>query len=136
MRGIKNYVEGELRLTVHPTKSMIVDAMKESFTFLGYEFYRDFRRIAPKKEQKFKEKVKRLTRRNHTEGVDEVLNSYLRGWVNYFKYGHVAMKFSKWDAWIRRRLRMIQLRSWRYNKSLYRALRKKGGKKITFIPSE
>lgn len=138
MRGIKKYVENDLKLTVHPTKSVIVNAEEEPFTFLGYEFYRNYRGIAPKKEKTFKEKVKRLTRRNQTLNievlVDDILNPYLRGWANYFRFGHVATKFKKWDAWIRRRLRMVQLRSWRNRNSLYRVLRKKGWNEESLHP--
>ncbi|WP_177174155.1 hypothetical protein [Salipaludibacillus aurantiacus] len=81
MRGIKKYVENEMKLTVYPTKSVIVNAEEEPFTFLGYEFYLNYRGIAPKKEKIFKGKVKRLTRRNQTLSievlVDDTLNPYL-----------------------------------------------------------
>ncbi|WP_188633640.1 group II intron maturase-specific domain-containing protein [Lentibacillus kapialis] len=33
--------------------------------------------------------------------------------TNYFRYGNVKSKFKEWDAWIKRRLWMVQLRSWR-----------------------
>lgn len=124
-------MEEELGLKVNTDKSSIVDVYKEPLTFLGYEFYRaDTRRIDPKKIQKFKQRVKEITRRNQTVNletlIEEKLNPYLRGWANYFKYGQVKTLFDTWDAWIRRRLRMIQLRSWRKVKSLHRELRKKG----------
>lgn len=130
MKSITKFLEGELDLTVHPTKSKVVDAYQEPFTFLGYEFYRDIRRIDPKKMNKFKKRVKEITKRNQTVDIEtlieEKLNPYLRGWANYFRFGHVKSIFKMWDAWIRRRLRMIQLRSWRHVKHLHRVLRKKG----------
>ncbi|MEK3988420.1 group II intron reverse transcriptase/maturase [Robertmurraya sp. FSL R5-0851] len=130
MKGVKRFLEEELGLTVHPTKSKVVDSTKETFTFLGYEFYRNIRRVDPKKLKKFKDKVKLKTRKNQTVDIQiliqEGLNPLIRGWGNYFGKGNVKSLFKKLDSWIRRRLRMVQLRSWRHVKNLHRALRKKG----------
>ncbi|WP_310239292.1 group II intron maturase-specific domain-containing protein [Brevibacillus nitrificans] len=48
----------------------------------------------------------------------------LRGWGNYFGWGYVKSLMLEYDAWIRRRLRMVQLRSWKKTKNLHRVLRK------------
>ncbi|OXS53619.1 group II intron reverse transcriptase/maturase [Bacillus sp. V-88] len=132
MNGVTKYLENELGLRVHPTKSKVVDSTKEPFTFLGYEFYRDFRRIDPKKLVKFKDKVKRKTRKNQTVNIEvlikEEINPLVRGWGNYFRKGNIKTLFRTLDSWIRRRLRMVQLRSWRHVKSLHRILRRKGWK--------
>ncbi|HEU5141442.1 MAG TPA: group II intron reverse transcriptase/maturase [Bacillales bacterium] len=130
MKSVTRYLEKELGLTVNRDKSQVVDAMESPFTFLGYQFYKNNRTIDPKKQEKFKKRVKELTRRNQTVNLEtlikERLNPYLRGWANYYYYGNVKTRFGDWDAWIRRRLRMIQLRSWRHIKHLHRSLRKKG----------
>lgn len=130
MRSVTKFLEEELSLTVNQDKTKVVYAKKEPFTFLGYEFIGDIRRIDPKKEAKFKKRVKEITRRNQTVDIEtlikERLNPYLRGWANYFRYGNVKSKFGDWDSWIRRRLRMVQLRSWRHVKNLHRLLRQKG----------
>jgi RNA-directed DNA polymerase len=130
MKGVKIFLEEELGLTVNQEKTKVVYSEKEPFTFLGFEFKGNIRRIDPKKEAKFKKRVKEITRRNQTVNIktliEEKLNSYLRGWANYFRHGNVKTKFKTWDSWIRRRLRMIQLRSWKKVKNLHRPLRKKG----------
>lgn len=130
MRSVTRFLEEELCLTVNQEKTKVVYARKEPFTFLGYEFIGDIRRIDPKKEIKFKKRVKEITRRNQTVDIETLiktkLNPYLRGWANYFRYGNVKTKFKDWDSWIRRRLRMVQLRSWRKVKNLHRLLRRKG----------
>ncbi|RYG70839.1 group II intron reverse transcriptase/maturase, partial [Lentibacillus lipolyticus] len=127
MRSVSKFLEEELSLTVNQEKTKVVYARKEPFTFLGYEFIGDIRRIDPKKEENFKKRVKEITRRNQTVDIQtlikERLNPYLRGWANYFRYGNVKTKFLNWDGWIRRRLRMVQLRSWRNVKNLHRLLR-------------
>ncbi|MDY0404389.1 group II intron reverse transcriptase/maturase [Virgibacillus sp. 179-BFC.A HS] len=130
MKSVTKYLESGLGLTVHPTKTKVVHARYEPFTFLGYEFIGNIRRIDPKKEAKFKKRIKEITKRNQTVDIqiliETKLNPYIRGWANYFRHGNVKTKFKSWDAWIRRRLRMVQLRSWRYVKNLHRELRKKG----------
>jgi RNA-directed DNA polymerase len=130
MKGVKIFLEEELGLTVNQEKTKVVYSEEEPFTFLGFEFKGIIRRIDPKKEAKFKKRVKEITRRNQTVNINtligEKLNSYLRGWANYFRHGNVKTKFKTWDSWIRRRLRMIQLRSWKKVKNLHRPLRKKG----------
>jgi len=133
MRTMKDVLEKELGLTVHPTKTKVVNNRKESFVFLGHTFKPGFYMTpSDKAMRKFKERVKEITRRNQTVNVEELikkkLNPYLRGWGNYFGHGHVKTIFTVMDGWIRRRLRMVQMRSWRNVNPLHRKLRKKGWK--------
>ncbi|WP_338453240.1 group II intron maturase-specific domain-containing protein [Niallia oryzisoli] len=53
------------------------------------------------------------------------LNPIIRGWGRYFGIGFSKKLFQQLDSWIRRRLRMIQLRSWRKIRKLHRELRKR-----------
>ncbi|WP_280530311.1 group II intron maturase-specific domain-containing protein [Paenibacillus lautus] len=55
-----------------------------------------------------------------------MLNPYLRGWGRYFGTGDVRNRFRDLDAWIRRRLRSVQLRSWRKVRKLHREMRRRG----------
>jgi group II intron reverse transcriptase/maturase len=131
MKTMKDVLEKELGLTVHPTKTKVVDNRKESFVFLGHSFKRGFYMTPSDKAMgKFKERVREITRRNQTVNVEVLikkeLNPYLRGWGNYFGHGHVKTSFKVMDGWIRRRLRMVQMRSWRNVNPLHRKLRKKG----------
>lgn len=134
MKSIIRLLEGELGLTVHPEKTKIVNAMEDTFVFLGHEFKPGFR-VSPssKAVRKFKERVKDITRRNQTVNVEQLikkeLNPYLRGWGNYFCFGDVKWKFRSWDSWIRRRLRAVQLRSWRKVRKLHREMRRRGYKR-------
>lgn len=134
MATMKRILEAELGLIIHPEKTRIVDNRKESFVFLGYEFKSGYYMTpSDKSMKKFKERVKEITKRNQTVNVEQLikktLNPYLRGWGNYFGYGHVKTLFGALDSWIRRRLRAVQLRSWRKVNSLHRMLRKKGWRK-------
>ncbi|WP_246590761.1 group II intron maturase-specific domain-containing protein [Paenibacillus sophorae] len=50
----------------------------------------------------------------------------MRGWGNYYGTGDVKSKFREYDAWIRRRLRSVQLRSWKKIRKLHREMRRRG----------
>ncbi|RUS45569.1 group II intron reverse transcriptase/maturase [Cohnella sp. AR92] len=131
LKSVVRLLEKEMGLTVHPEKTKIVNSKRESFVFLGHEFKRGKRMTPSKKaETKFKERVKEITRRNQTVNVErlvkKVLNPYLRGWGRYYGTGDVKKRFKEWDSWIQRRLRAVQLRSWKKVRKLHREMRKRG----------
>jgi RNA-directed DNA polymerase len=133
LKSVVKLLEREMGLTVHPEKTKIVNSKREPFVFLGHLF-KPGKRMTPsdKAMTKFKERVKEITKRNQTVDVQQlvkkVLNPYLRGWGNYFGTGDVMTKFKGLDAWIRRRLRSVQLRSWRKVRKLHREMRRRGWK--------
>lgn len=110
-------------LTVHPTKTRIVDATQEGgFDFLGYHFERGMKWPRDKSMKKFKDAIRRKTRRNQGKSINAVignLNPMLRGWFEYFKHSQADI-FSRLDGWIRRRLRTI-LRKHRGQKGMARS---------------
>ena len=97
-------------LTLHPTKTRIVDSGSESFGFLGYEF-RWIRHWPRKKSiRKLKDSIRLQTRRANGNSVQYVVthvNSILRGWFAYFKHGSYRTDFKNLDKWIRMRMRSI-----------------------------
>ena len=98
------------KLTLHPEKTRIVDARQRGgFDFLGYHFERGMRWPRKKSLRKFKEAVRRRTRRTSGRSLAMVivgLNPVLRGWFQYFKHSHWTT-FRPLDAWIRMRLRSL-----------------------------
>ena len=133
LRQITKLLEVEMGLKIHPEKTRIVNHQEESFVFLGHVF-KPGQRMTPsaKAMKKFKERTKEITRRNQTVDVrvlvKKFLNPYLRGWGNYFAVGDVKGLFGRLMSWIRRRLRMVQMRSWRKPRKLLREMRKRGWK--------
>jgi RNA-directed DNA polymerase len=132
-KTVVKLLEEELGLKVHPEKTKIVNNLEEPFVFLGHVFTSGGRMTpSPKALKKFKARVKEITRRNQTVNIEQLvkkkLNPYLRGWGNYFGHGHVKSWFKNFDGWIRRRLRMVQLRSWRKIRKLHREMRRRGWK--------
>jgi RNA-directed DNA polymerase len=99
----------ENELTLHPTKTRIVDARNEGFDFLGYHFRGKLRLPREKSLKKFKDAVRAKTKR--TNGLDipfvcARLSQQLRGWFTYFRHCHWRV-FRGLDGWIRGRLRSI-----------------------------
>lgn len=97
-------------LTVHPTKTQIVDATQRGgFDFLGYHFERGLKWPRQKSMDKLKDKMRHLTRRTQGQSMSEIiaeLNPTLRGWFEYFHYSHWTV-LVELDGWIRMRLRSI-----------------------------
>lgn len=96
-------------LTLHPTKTRIVNAAEEGFDFLGYHFERGQHWPRKKSLQKFKETIRVQTRRNNGQSLARIIervNRTLRGWYEYFKHSN-RWTFKPLDKWIRMRLRSI-----------------------------
>jgi len=96
-------------LTLHPTKTRIVDAKEDGFDFLGYRFEGGTRRPRAKSLDKFKEMIRAKTKRTNGGSLRIIIadvNCTLRGWFEYFKHSH-KWTFSALDGWIRMRLRSI-----------------------------
>jgi RNA-directed DNA polymerase len=96
-------------LSLHPSKTRIVEACSEAFDFLGYRFDREQRLVRPKSLAKLKATVRAKTRRTNGRSLTVIiadLNRTLRGWFGYFKRCTPRI-FSSLDGWIRRRLRSL-----------------------------
>ena len=96
-------------LTLHPTKTRIVDATEEGFDFLGYRFEGGARRPRAKSLDQFKDTIRAKTKRTSGESLKAIItamNRTLRGWFGYFKHSHRST-FGALDGWMRMRLRSI-----------------------------
>ena len=100
-------------LTLHPTKTRVVDARQEGFDFLGYHFHptrHGIRHWARKKSiQKLKDTLRAKTRRTSGNALSFVIaevNRVLRGWFGYFQHSRPFV-FLPLDRWVRQRLRAI-----------------------------
>lgn len=97
-------------LTLHPTKTRIVDARSEGFDFLGYTFRGTKHFPRDKSRQKLKDSLRAKTRRTSGDSLQFIVkdvNRTLRGWFEYFKHSSYANVFRDLDGWIRMRLRSI-----------------------------
>ena len=123
-------LEKELKLTVNPKKTHITDNNK-GISYLGFIIKKKYISIHPKRIKKCKEKVRKLTPRNSGYNVEYLiykLNPVIRGWCNYFRIANCKTLFEDLTKWIRRRLRMKQMKEWKSPKSLHKTLRRMGYK--------
>ncbi len=116
LQMITQWVE-QAGLTLHPTKTKIVDSRSESFSFLGYSFRGD--KIYPRRESlaKMKARIKELTPRKRPGSIESIakeLNRVLIGWFGYFRHCRWTI-YKDLDAKIRSRLRRLLLKRHRKN---------------------
>jgi len=105
---VQHWVE-ENDLTLHPTKTKIVDARTEGFDFLGYTFRGRLRLPRKKSLDKMKETIRAKTKRtngNSLQWIVGTLNATLQGWFGYFRHCHWNV-FTDMDSWLRGRLRSV-----------------------------
>jgi RNA-directed DNA polymerase len=96
-------------LTLHPTKTRIVNVAEEGFDFLGWHFRGSKRWPRKKSLQKLQDKLRPLTQRTNGRSLSEIIakaNPILRGWYGYFRDSH-RTGLSGPDGWLRRRLRAM-----------------------------
>lgn len=116
LQVITEWVE-QAGLTLHPTKTKIVDSRSKSFAFLGYSFRGD--KIYPRHESlaKMKARIKELTPRKRPGSIKSIakeLNRVLIGWFSYFRHCRWTI-FKDLDTKIRSRLRRLLLKRHRKN---------------------
>jgi RNA-directed DNA polymerase len=96
-------------LTLHPTKTRVVDVMVEGFDFLGYHFEKDRKWPRKKSLDRFRETIRAMTRRTDGRSLSVIIlgvNPTLRGWFEYFMHS-TEPTFRDIDGWIRGRLRSV-----------------------------
>jgi len=108
----------ELGLTLSTEKTRITTYGK-GYSFLGFVMSSRSRRMRPKSERKFKEKVKELTvrKRNLDATAIEELNRVIRGTGQYFAtyWSTARSQFRELDGWIRRRVRCMKYKRFSYH---------------------
>lgn len=128
LKVARRYLEGELFLTVNEQKSHVVHSSK-GVKYLGVEIHTGYTRIKREKVREFKDKVRKITRRNSPVNLKKViadLNPVIRGFAYYFRIANCKSEYQALMQWIRRRLRAKQLSLWKRAKRLHRRLRQLG----------
>ena len=128
LQSLTNWLAKKLRLQVNESKSAVDRPWKRKF--LGFTFTTQRKRsIAPSSRQKFKNRVREITRRNRGSSLDRVvseLRSYLIGWRGYFGHCQTPSVLRNFDSWIHRRLRSYAWKQWKTGKRRFKELRKLG----------
>jgi RNA-directed DNA polymerase len=112
MTSVCQFLEVKLKLRVNREKSAV--APVEERKFLGYRLLRDGRLgIAPKSLERAKDRIREITRRNRGISLERMireLNSYLTGWVTYYRLAAMKSHLAELDSWVRRKLRCVRLK--------------------------
>ena len=127
MASMTDFLEETLGLPVNRDKSRV--APVKDVEFLGFQILRGKIRISTEARQRFKNRVRDLTRRNNGLSMIQVirdLSEYLRGWVNYFRIQEFRKVFKDLDGFIRSRLRSMQLKKWKKPGKLQRMMIRAG----------
>jgi RNA-directed DNA polymerase len=129
-----------LKLTLHATKTRVVDMGQDGFDFLGFHFHKKkslksnkllpYNWPAPKAMKAVRSKIHLITGRkslsNPLSEVIKFLNRVIRGWRNYFRIGNCTLKFQQLDCFVRYRLeqwvRSKQGSRGHWNERAFRAL--------------
>jgi RNA-directed DNA polymerase len=129
MKSVTRFITEKLKLKVNESKSAVARPAERKF--LGFSFTRGKepkRRIAPKALDRFKKRVRELTRRRRETFTQMIakLAVYLRGWQGYYGNCQTPSVLEGLNGWIRRRMRSVIWRAWKRGKKRFAELRKRG----------
>ena len=130
MASVERFLERRLKLRINRAKSAVAPPSQRKF--LGFSFTGGAtprRRIAPQAIARFKERVRKATRRTRGASLEQIvaeLSRYLIGWRGYFGFCETPSVLRALDQWIRRRLRSIVWKQRKRGKTRYAELRRRG----------
>jgi len=120
LASVTRYLEEELKLRVNRSKSAVASVVERKF--LGHRLLEDgTQTIAPQSLDRARDRVRAITRRNRGVSFEQLvieLNSFLTGWVAYFRYAKATSVLTKLDRWVRRKLRCVRLKQRKRAKSI------------------
>jgi RNA-directed DNA polymerase len=117
MESITRFITQKLQLKVNEAKSAV--ARPQERKFLGFSFSAGpevKRVIAPKALDRFKRRVREITRRAKGVSMEktiEELAPYMRGWRSYFGFCETPVVLIYLTRWVRLRLRAAMWRQWK-----------------------
>lgn len=127
MKSVKRFIARTLKLKVNDAKSAV--ARPQVRKFLGFSLgygSKPKRHIAPQALERFKRRVRDMTRRTRGVSLEQRVKDlarYLQGWREYFGFCETPTVLHHLDAWVRRRLRCALWKQWRTGRARYVGLR-------------
>ena len=113
-----SHILNQLSLQLSAEKTRITTYGK-GYSFLGFVMSSRSKRMRPKSQDKFKDKVRELTARSRNLDAQLIgkLNRVIQGTANYFapRWSTSRWLFRELDSWIRRRLRCIKFKGFSYH---------------------
>jgi group II intron reverse transcriptase/maturase len=109
--AVEQFVTERLGLTLSQEKTHVTK-FKHGFTFLGFDVQSHSVKMRAKSVEKFKTRVRELTRRSHNLDAEQIaeLNAVIRGVARYFAttFSTCRNQFRELDCWLRMRLRCMK----------------------------
>jgi RNA-directed DNA polymerase len=131
MESVREFLEKKLKLKVNQKKSKVDRAIRVKF--LGFSFYKYkgemLIRVAGRSLERFRDKLRRLTKRTRSGKLEDIIqeiNTYIVGWIGYYRQAKTPSIYEELDKWIRRRLRQMVWKRWKRGTTRYRELVKLG----------
>jgi RNA-directed DNA polymerase len=117
MNSITRFITERLKLKVNEKKSAV--ARPQERKFLGFSFTEGpevRRRIAPKAVDRFKQRIREITRQAKGVSLETTMAAlapYMRGWRGYFGFCETPDLLIQLTRWVRLRLRAALWRQWK-----------------------
>jgi len=113
MASVTSFLENKLKLKVNRQKSAVAPVGERQF--LGHRLGRGGALgIGRKSLVRAKDRLREITRRNRgdysLERMIEQVNSFVTGWVTYYRHAQCKSGLRDLDGWLRRKLRCVQLK--------------------------
>ena len=128
MDSVVRFLEGKLKLRVNREKSAVAPVRDRKF--LGHRLLLNGKLgISPKSVNRAKEKIRQITRRNRGVSFAQViveLNSFLVGWLAFYRLAAFRGELQRMEEWMRRKLRCYRLKQRKRGRSIFGFLRKLG----------
>lgn len=116
--SVTKFIEKDLKLKVNREKTEI--GSPRNLKYLGFKLTRAKEGIGltphPKAIEKFKKKVRQITKRNRgifLEAMLKELRVYTKGWIAYYGASISSNRFQQLDEWMRRRIRQYIYKQWK-----------------------
>lgn len=130
MASVTRFLTEKLRLTVNAAKSAVDRPWNRSFLGYSMTWHTQPRlRVVAKSVRRLRDKLRATFRQGRGRSIGrtvDTLTPILRGWINYFRLAQVKGTFEELDGWLRRKLRCILWRQWKWPRTRMKKLMARG----------
>ncbi len=117
MESVTQFITQRLKLKVNEAKSAVARPQERKFLRFSFTAGPEVKRvIAPKALDRFKQRVREITRRAKGVSMETTmaeLAPYMRGWRGYFGFCETPEVLIGLTRWVRLRLRAAMWRQWK-----------------------
>lgn len=129
VQSVTSWLDRKLFLKVSATKTKVVRPTKSAF--LGFTFWKSTSgwKLKPLKDRKVRlyNKVREVLCRRKAAAkplseIFAVVNSKIRGWINYYGIGSMKGFLKTFGEWMRHKVRVVIFKQWKRPRTIFRNL--------------